>query len=123
MFRASFYWGETTDAIPHGVPIEMTEPVTPHRVAMKGTTGRNPRCIALEGVIGDCVSCSIHAVRSSVCREFPASYSDGAHNVDCDRARARYGMRALTPADWLTILEDPDRPPSEDPTTPRPRVA
>lgn len=74
-------------------------------------------------MIGDCVSCTIHTVRSSVCREFPASYSDGIQNVDCDRARALHGMRALTPADWLTIVEDPDDTPTVDPTTPRPRVA
>ena len=100
----------------------MTEQVTPHMVAMKGTNQKSPRCIALTGEIGRSVACSIHTVRSSVCRAFPASYSDGEHNVDCDRARARVGLVPLTLADWLTVVENPDPPPVE-PTTPRPRVA
>lgn len=129
-FRASFYWGETTDAKVDGVPAGLTEPVTPFRVAMRGTNQKEPRCIALAGEIGRCVSCTIHRVRASVCRDFPASYSDGQVNVDCDRARAKFGLRPLTLADWLAPVPgpgaSPDAPPDAPdttPTEPRPRAA
>lgn len=67
---------------------------------MKGTGGPNPRCGALEGELGRAVCCGIHDRRPSVCHAFTASWAEGEPNDRCDAARARYGMRALTPEDW-----------------------
>lgn len=96
-FRASFYWGETDAASGGAVPVDLTQPISPHRVAMLGTDQPEPRCIALQGDIGQKVCCIIHPVRASVCRDFPASWSDGVHNEACDRARARHGLPPLQP--------------------------
>lgn len=110
LFRVSFYWGEADDVTPGGVPVELTEKLTPHRLMMKGTGGSSPRCIALEGDIGGKIGCGIHPQRPSVCRAFPASFSEGVRNERCDEARARYGLRALIPEDW----RDPDHRPDDD---------
>jgi Fe-S-cluster containining protein len=97
-YRATFYWGECSDGFGK-VPVELTEDITPHRRVMKGTNSNTPRCIALNGEIGNCVSCSIYEVRSTVCREFPYSWQDGIHNERCDQARAAYGLAPLLPFD------------------------
>ncbi|MEZ4321993.1 MAG: YkgJ family cysteine cluster protein [Myxococcota bacterium] len=98
-FRVSFYWAEADDG--HGsVPADLTVPISPHLRAMVGTERAPPRCVALQGEVGVQVECSIYAARSSTCREFSASFEDGTPNAMCDRARARHGLRALTPADW-----------------------
>jgi len=100
-FRVSFYWGEADDVTPGGVPVELTEKLTHHRLMMKGTGGSTPRCVALVGEIGGAHGCSIHPRRPTPCRDFPASYSDGVTPHDrCDKARAKYGLPPLTPADW-----------------------
>lgn len=104
LFRASFYWSEADPASGGTVPPELTEPISPFRVAMRGTNQPKPRCVALEGEIGVSVRCSIHTVRASVCRDFPASWSEGEHNADCDRARATIGLSPLTPEDWRPII-------------------
>lgn len=89
-FRVSFYWAET-DAHPLGtVPSAMTQAVNPHYVCMKGTEKQPVKCVALEGQVGHSVSCSIYSLRSSTCREFEAG------TVDCDRARAHYGLAPLS---------------------------
>jgi Fe-S-cluster containining protein len=68
---------------------------------MRGTdTGEAMRCIALEGVVGERVSCRVYAQRPSPCRAVRASWEDGTPDPHCDRARARHGLRPLTPADW-----------------------
>jgi Fe-S-cluster containining protein len=78
----------------------MTEDVGTHYRAMAGTNKTHPRCIALNGIIGHAVSCSIYENRSSTCRAFTASYSDGEYHEDCAKARARYGLPELTPEDY-----------------------
>ena len=60
------------------------------------STYRKPaRCASLEGEVGQATSCSIYEQRSSVCREFEASWSQGVQNVDCDAARAAFGLAPL----------------------------
>jgi Fe-S-cluster containining protein len=115
-FRASFYWAEGNDAKPDGVPVELTRQLTQFHRVMLGTEGPSPRCIALEGEIGAQTRCSIHPVRSSTCREFPASFEDGVHNERCDKARAAHGLPPLTLEDWRRHDHDDD--PEDDPTTP-----
>jgi Fe-S-cluster containining protein len=118
-FRASFYWAEGNDAKPDGVPVELTEKLTPFLRVMKGTNSATPRCIALHGNIGEAVLCTIHTVRSSVCRDFAPSYEDGVTpNERCDKARARWGLPALTPEDWKPITPDAD--PEDTPPMPEP---
>lgn len=99
-FRASFYWTEGDDVTPGGVPADMTDRLTPFRRVMKGMDCATPRCVALEGEVGRDARCGIHGRRASVCREFPASWSAGEPNPDCDRARARWGLGPLAPGDW-----------------------
>ncbi len=97
-FRASFHWSECSDGYGK-VPVELTEDLTLHRRVMKGTNSSSPRCIALQGEIGNCVSCYIYELRSSVCREFLFSYQDGQPNERCDQARAAYGLQPIKPFD------------------------
>jgi uncharacterized protein len=99
-FRASFYWAEADDATPGGVPVEMTRKLNDHRRSMVGMDGPSPRCIALQGEIGKLVSCSIYENRASVCRAFGPSWETGQPNERCDKARAAWGLRPLTPEDW-----------------------
>ena len=111
-FRASFYWAEADDATPGGVPVAMTRKLTPFHRVMIGTEGPTPRCTALEGEIGKRVACSIHPLRSTTCREFPAAYEDGITPHDrCDKARAKWGLAPLTPADWLDGDQTPPATP------------
>lgn len=115
-FRVSFHWSECDDFRKNGVPCAMTEPVTPHRVAMRGTNSPQPRCIALQGTVGEAVYCAIHPRRASVCRDFSASWQDGADNKRCTSARAGCGLPPLTPDHWRTT---PDRTPETTPRLPQ----
>ena len=99
-FRVAFHWSESDAATADGVPEALTESVRPHVLAMRGTNANSPHCIALDGVVGVRVRCRIYAQRPSPCRELGASYEHGAPSAQCDRARARYGLPPLTPADW-----------------------
>jgi Fe-S-cluster containining protein len=99
-FLVSFYWRETDDFTPNGVPAELTEQVDNYRKAMKGSNQPNPRCIALRGELKKQIYCDIYERRSSVCREFPASYEHGERNERCDRVRAQFGLPPVTPDDW-----------------------
>jgi Fe-S-cluster containining protein len=103
-FRASFHWMET-DTGGGTVPADLTEPLTHHRVVMRGTSGSRPRCTALEGEIGRAVRCTIHPLRSSVCRAFAPAWENGVPNPDCDRARARHGLPPLE-AGWHRPEDD-----------------
>ncbi|MEC7118594.1 MAG: YkgJ family cysteine cluster protein [Pseudomonadota bacterium] len=98
-FRVSFYWSETDEHPAGHVPAELTVPISPYHVAMHGTQLPEPRCVALTGQIGQCVSCSIYALRSSTCREFEAG------DARCNQARARYNLIPIQPDD-----DDPDSP-------------
>jgi Fe-S-cluster containining protein len=100
----SFYWAEAgEDDV--GVPVALTGRLSPHRAFMLGTNDPRPRCIALLGFIGKKVSCAIHPRRSSVCRDFSASWQHGAPQPGCDKARARFGLLPLQPHHW-----QPDQP-------------
>lgn len=111
LFRVSFYWTESDEVTPGGVPAELTEvaPI-PHRLMMKGTGTAPVRCVALKGNIGGEIGCSIHTNRPSVCRDFPASYEDGVTpNPRCDAAREKFAMAPLRPEDWE--IHPPDNEP------------
>lgn len=62
--------------------------------------GSTPRCIALAGAIGEEVKCTIYENRSSVCRDFDASWINGEQNERCDKARAAWGLPPLEPDAW-----------------------
>ena len=68
---------------------------------MKGTNQPLPRCTALIGEIGRRVACSIYLQRASICREFEPSWENGTVNVRCDKARAAWGLKPLTPESWF----------------------
>jgi Fe-S-cluster containining protein len=122
-FRVSFYWAET-DAHPFGiVPAEKTEQLNNFRSYMKGTNAKKPRCESLCGIVGENVSCSIYEKRPSPCRAFEASWENGVHNPDCDRARAKHGLPPLQPPVTPEIPqpEQPDEP--DRPLQPLPHAA
>lgn len=79
------------------MPDELVAPISPSRVAMLGTDCKPTRCVGLIGEVGSTVQCSIYDQRSSTCREFDASWANGEANVDCDAARAAFGLPALLP--------------------------
>lgn len=79
------------------MPDDLVAPISPSRVAMLGTDCKPTRCIGLVGEVGSQVQCSIYDQRSSTCREFDASWANGEANVDCDAARAAFGLPALQP--------------------------
>ena len=93
-FRVSFFWGECTSA-GGVVPDELVVQINPTRVAMIGTDQKPVRCCSLEGTVGQATRCSIYEQRSSVCREFEESWSQGVQNVECDAARAAFGLAPL----------------------------
>jgi uncharacterized protein len=99
-FRVSFPNAEL-DTAWGVVPEPLTEPISPARSAMRGTNQQVPRCVALEGAVGISSTCTIHTVRPAPCRAFAASWEDGTAHDRCDHARARHGLPALTPDDWL----------------------
>ena len=96
-YRVAFYWAEAAPANPDGVPAELTASLRPNILAMRGTDSDDPHCIALDGIVGKQVHCRIYPQRPSPCRELKASYEDGTHSEQCDRARARNGLPPLTP--------------------------
>ncbi|MDR7106380.1 Fe-S-cluster containining protein [Pseudomonas frederiksbergensis] len=79
------------------MPDELVTSISPSRVAMLGTDCKPVRCVGLVGEVGSTVQCSIYDQRSSTCREFDASWANGEANVDCDAARAAFGLPALQP--------------------------
>lgn len=96
-FRVSFYFGES-DAVPGGsVPQHLVEPVSPFLVAMRGTNQPQPHCAALVGTVGQACSCAIYTQRSSTCKEVEAG------DEHCNKARAKYGLSALSAADLVSL--------------------
>lgn len=79
------------------MPDELVASISPSRVAMLGTDCKPTRCIGLVGEVGSTVQCSIYDQRSSTCREFDASWANGEANIDCDAARAAFGLPPLLP--------------------------
>ncbi|MEZ4621467.1 MAG: hypothetical protein R2867_39025 [Caldilineaceae bacterium] len=104
-FRASFHWSEADDA-GGTVPVALTVDIDQHRRAM---TARRTSTVAaaLGGIVGF-IRCEIYEARSSVCRDFPASWITGEHNPRCDEARAARNLPPLTPDDWAS--DEPDLP-------------
>lgn len=102
-FRVEFYWREANkEDTENAVPIELVEELTPQSRCMKGTNSKHGnRCVALKGKIGTHAYCGIYENRSSVCRRFEASYENGSHNVRCDEARAKHGLKALNREEWI----------------------
>lgn len=111
-FRVAFHWSETEPALGGTVPAELTEVLDPHRLAMRGTQARAPHCIALEGAVGGPTRCRIYTRRPSPCRELRPAWENGEPSPQCDRARARYGLPPLGPAQWRD-----DRLPVRQPPT------
>jgi Fe-S-cluster containining protein len=100
-FRVAFHWSETEPALGGVTPAALTVPLDPHRVAMRGTLAGTIRCTALQGEVGGRTACAIYAGRPSPCRELQASWEDGCHSPQCDRAREAHGLPRLQPADWI----------------------
>jgi Fe-S-cluster containining protein len=100
LFRASFYWAETEEFTPGGVPSGLTVKLNDFLVAMKGTERVPPRCTCLVGTIGQRVFCNIYAQRSSSCRQFEPSWQNNQTNPRCNQARLAWGLRPLTPDSW-----------------------
>jgi Fe-S-cluster containining protein len=76
----------------------MTEKLDHYRLFMKGTRKTDPRCVALQGTVGTQVHCSIYDRRSSVCRDFPVAWENGAPNERCDKARIAWGLAPINPS-------------------------
>ncbi|MGE1156045.1 YkgJ family cysteine cluster protein [Pseudomonas kitaguniensis] len=93
-FRVSFFWGECASS-GGTVPDDLVVQINPTRVAMIGTDQKPARCCSLEGEVGTGTRCTIYEQRSSPCREFDASWSQGEQNTDCDAARAAFGLPPL----------------------------
>lgn len=101
-FRVHFYWLEAEKGYSYETPTELTEDLDLRSRCMKGTsTKHQPRCIALKGRVGDFVRCDIYLNRPTPCRQFSASYENGKHQVRCDEARAKHGLKPLTRESWL----------------------
>lgn len=100
-FRVAFHWSEADDAPGGTVPVELTQSLRSHERAMRGTDSAQPHCIALRGTVGEACECSIYELRPSPCRAVQASWEHGSADPHCDRARTRYGLPLLTPADWI----------------------
>lgn len=105
-FRVSFYWEESSLANPEkGVPQTLTEELSEFLQCMKGTNQPHPRCVALCGKIGEKVSCSIYAQRSSSCREFGLHTeqggleANGENLIRCNEARKAWNLPPLTRTD------------------------
>lgn len=92
--RVSFFWGECA-SVGGSVPDDLVASISPSRVAMLSTDCKPTRCTALTGQVGNAVNCGIYQQRSSTCREFAASWVGGERNIDCDAARAAFGLSPL----------------------------
>ena len=101
LLRVSFYWAETEDFHPGGVPSNMVLKLNNFLVAMKSTERQKPRCIALEGTIGQKVFCMIYEKRPSPCREFIPSWHNNCYDPRCNQARLTWGLEPLSPDSWL----------------------
>jgi uncharacterized protein len=103
-YRVPIYWSEAESL---AIDPALTERLDSMRLAMRYDNSSGLRCVALAGTIGHLAHCTIYPQRPSPCRELSASFEDGTRNDQCERARIRHGLAALTPLDWLApILAD-----------------
>lgn len=86
------------------MPVELTEILDHHQRCMRGTWSSQPHCIALAGTVGVAVHCTIYDARPTPCRELRLTWEDGTHSPQCDRARERHGLPALSPEDVAQAL-------------------
>ena len=99
-FRVAFHWSEAQPANAGGLPEAFVEPLRRHELALRHDPAMPMRCVALAGVVGEHVHCTVYARRPSPCRDLGAAWEHGQPSPQCDRARAKHGLPALTPADW-----------------------
>lgn len=107
-FRVQFYWREGEREHQPQVPPntwEESHAEEAHQPSvwriMRGTGNKHhPQCESLTGKIGVFASCKVYDARPTPCRAFKASYEDGSHQLRCDDARRRHGLRPLVKADW-----------------------
>jgi uncharacterized protein len=99
-FRVAFHWSEADPALDGSVPAATVVAWDAHRVALRGTDRRQPHCDQLQGQVGVDVRCAIYSQRPTPCRELRAAWEDGTPSAQCDRARERHGLPALTPDIW-----------------------
>ena len=99
-FRVAFDWSEAQPANAGGLPEAFVEPLRRHELALRHDPAMPMRCVALAGVVGEHVHCTVYARRPSPCRDLGAAWEHGQPSPQCDRARAKHGLPALTPADW-----------------------
>ncbi|MBU1699523.1 MAG: YkgJ family cysteine cluster protein [Candidatus Eisenbacteria bacterium] len=129
-YHVAFYYGETDDLTPGGVPAEWTEAAGPFLACMKGTSTFPVRCIALEGNIGVSVHCAIYPRRPSACRVFHVDWDGASMRGDedsyrrCTLSRAAWGFPPLQGViiEPVGVPESPLPDPSPG-TTPIPRKA
>lgn len=93
------YWSEAAE---RGIDEALVTRLDPLRVAMRVDDAVKLRCVALQGTVGSDTRCLIYEQRPGPCRELQAAWEDGTPSPQCDRARARHGLPALTPEDWLS---------------------
>lgn len=105
-YRVSFHWSEADPDQGGQVPVQLTEPLRQHERSMKGTSQSEPRCIALDAEIGRYSRCTIYSQRPSPCRDVAASWEFGVISRQCDNARLKFGLPALTPQTWSEQTQD-----------------
>ena len=66
-----------------------SNPLTAVYSCMKGTNQAQVKCIALQGEVGQQVSCSIYAIRSSTCKEVQIA------DDHCNKARLAHNLIPL----------------------------
>ncbi|MHD0644779.1 YkgJ family cysteine cluster protein [Pseudomonas aeruginosa] len=103
-FRVSFFWGECQSA-GGTVPDDAVTQISPTLVAMNGTNAKPARCEKLAGEIGYTVGCTMYESRSTPCRDFEASWSNGEPNPRCDDARAAHGLPPLPAPEHILFRE------------------
>ncbi len=102
-FRVSFYWAEADS---FGLPTALVEQIGPWYACMAGSNDPSPRCHALAGDIGSAVVCTVYAQRPSPCREVRAG------DLQCARARHRYGLPAVVATEGDAMSDPADITPS-----------
>lgn len=96
-FRVSFYWAEG-----ESMPERALEPLNALYSCMKGTNQKSPRCVMLSGEVGQQVTCSMYAQRSSTCKEVEVG------DAQCLKARSAHGLIPLIEIEISDPVNDED---------------